>query len=126
MLELSGDLGAGKTTFMQALAAALGFAGLVTSPTFALSQIYALPGGHELHHYDLYRLDEAGVVGEELAESIADPQAITVVEWADIAAHQLPLDRLSIALEATGETERHITITAGGARAQRLLEALRS
>jgi tRNA threonylcarbamoyl adenosine modification protein YjeE len=79
LIELSSDLGGGKTTFTQGLAQGLGYDGEVTSPTFTLSQIYRVSDDLELHHYDLYRLGETGVVGDELAEDLTDPHLVTVI-----------------------------------------------
>lgn len=123
-IELASDLGGGKTTFVQGLAAALGYRGLVTSPTFTLSQIYQLGSGLELHHYDLYRLNEGGVVGDELAEDLADNQIITVIEWAGIMNAHLPTDRLRIHIDATGETERRLTLRSGGPISERLIKEI--
>ncbi len=85
---LEGDLGAGKTTFTQGLAAALGVAGRVTSPTFCLVQEHR--GGALLVHMDLYRLhseDDVLAIGWEdyLAEG-----AILVVEWPERAGSLIP------------------------------------
>lgn len=85
---LEGDLGAGKTTFTQGLAAALGVAGRVTSPTFCLVQEHR--GGTLLVHMDLYRLhseDDVLAIGWEdyLAEG-----AILVVEWPERAGSLIP------------------------------------
>ncbi|HEX3082281.1 MAG TPA: tRNA (adenosine(37)-N6)-threonylcarbamoyltransferase complex ATPase subunit type 1 TsaE [Candidatus Saccharimonadia bacterium] len=123
-LELVSDLGGGKTTFVQGLAAGLGYKGLVTSPTFTLSNIYELPDGRELHHYDLYRLTEGGVLADELAEDLDDPKIITVIEWPGLAEHELPKDRLTLTLEVTGEDDRKLVFSAGGPESQRLLEEL--
>lgn len=68
----------------------------------------------EIHHYDLYRLGQTGIVGEELAEDLVDPQVITIVEWAGIAHNQLPADRLTITFETTGENTRQLVFEAGG------------
>lgn len=81
ILELVGDVGAGKTTFAQGLAKGLGILEKVSSPSFTISKRYALPGGGELAHYDFYRLDDAGIMRDELAETLADNQNIVVVEW---------------------------------------------
>jgi tRNA threonylcarbamoyladenosine biosynthesis protein TsaE len=105
------------------LAAGLGYTGEVTSPTFTLSRVYHLKDGLELHHYDLYRLTGSGVVGDELAEDLHDPQIITVIEWADIARHELPADRLTIQFDVTGEADRTLTFTSGGPRSQAILKA---
>src|ERR1035437_7467729 len=80
VIELASDLGGGKTTFVQGLAQALGFTGRVASPTFTLAQVYPLPNGLELHHYDLYRLGAAGIIGNELAEDMGQPKVITIIE----------------------------------------------
>jgi tRNA threonylcarbamoyladenosine biosynthesis protein TsaE len=123
-VELVSDLGGGKTTFVQGLAAGLGYAGAVTSPTFTISNIYQLSSGVELHHYDLYRLSESGIMADELAEDLADPQIITVIEWAGLAEHQLPADRLTLSLEATGDTGRRLTFAGGGPRSNKIIEEL--
>ena len=126
VIELASDLGGGKTTFTQGLMRALGYKDPVTSPTFALSQIYALPSGLEVHHYDLYRLGESGVVGDELAEDLRDPQVITIIEWAGLVRDELPADRLRVEFEPTGDTDRQLHFTAGGPVSTHLLEALRA
>ncbi len=124
VIELTSDLGGGKTTFVQGLAAALGYNGRVTSPTFTLSQIYLLESGLELHHYDLYRLSEGGVVGEELAEDVAESQVITVIEWPGIVDAGLPPDRRRIELEVTGDTERRLKLRSNGPVSDRLVKGM--
>jgi tRNA threonylcarbamoyladenosine biosynthesis protein TsaE len=125
-IELVSDLGGGKTTFVQGLASALSYNGRVTSPTFALSNIYRLETELEIHHYDLYRLASGGVVGEELAEDIADPNVITVIEWAGIAGAKLPADRLTVRFTVTGDTDRAINLTAGGPISAQIIKGLAS
>jgi tRNA threonylcarbamoyladenosine biosynthesis protein TsaE len=126
VIELASDLGGGKTTFVQGLARGLGYSGNVTSPTFTLSQIYPLPTGLELHHYDLYRLAQSGVVGNELAEDIGTAGIITIIEWAGVAENDLPKDRMRIELEVTGDTTRRIIFSTGGSVSRHLIEALQS
>lgn len=126
VIELSSDLGGGKTTFVQGLAAGLGYEGEVTSPTFTLSQVYKLPFGRELHHYDLYRLGQGGVVGDELAEDMTDPQVITVIEWAGIVGDELPADRLRVTFEVVGENGRRLGFTSGGPVSEQLVKGLSS
>jgi len=125
-IELMSDLGGGKTTFVQGLARALSYNGRVTSPTFTLSNTYVGETGLEIHHYDLYRLAEGGIVGEELAEDVADPNIITVIEWAGIADAKLPSDRLVIRITVTGDTDRTFSVSAGGPRSSQLLTGLQS
>lgn len=117
-------MGGGKTTFVQGLARGLLYSGRVSSPTFTLSNIYQAESGIEVHHYDLYRLAESGIVGEELAEDMADDAIITIIEWAGVAGEQLPPDRLIISFTVTGECDRNIQVTSGGPRSLQLLTGL--
>ncbi len=121
VIELASDLGGGKTTFVQGLVKALGYEGDVTSPTFTLSQIYKLLNGLEVHHYDLYRLDEGGIVGDELAEDMGDPANITLIEWAGIAQDLLPADRIRIEFTAIDENKREIKLSGLGSASAELL-----
>jgi len=88
---LEGDLGAGKTTFTQGLAKALGVSGRVTSPTFCIVQEHAArDGGRFLVHMDLYRLhDEEDVIAVGWEDYLAKG-AIMVVEWPKIAGSLVP------------------------------------
>jgi len=124
VVELASDLGGGKTTFVQGLARALGYTGAVTSPTFTLSNIYALPDGREIHHYDLYRLGEAGVVGAELGEDIGEPTIITVIEWAGVAETRLPADHLTIRFEVTSDTGRKLIFSGSGPLSDKIVHQL--
>jgi len=124
VLELVSDLGGGKTTFVQGLARGLGYKGEVASPTFALSRIYALPGGRELHHFDLYRLSGKDVVIEELADSAEQADTITAIEWPHPATGVLPKDRLTITFDVISDNERNITLAAHGARSLKVLAGL--
>jgi tRNA threonylcarbamoyladenosine biosynthesis protein TsaE len=123
-IELASDLGGGKTTFVQGLMRGLGYSGEVTSPTFTLSQVYRLQSGLEVHHYDLYRLHESGVVGDELEEDVLDPRIIVVIEWAGIVEHELPGDRLRIEIEAVAENERILSFQSGGPKSEQLIAGL--
>lgn len=119
------DLGGGKTTFVQGVARGLGYEGVVSSPTFTLNQVYLLPSGKELHHYDLYRLAEGGVVGSELLEDAGDPEVITIIEWPGIIEANLPADRLKITIEVTSEDSREFEFSAYGDRSQAIIKELR-
>ena len=124
VLELASDLGGGKTTFVQGLTRGLGYHGEVTSPTFTLSQVYKLTPSLEVHHYDLYRLGESGIVGDELAEDLGDPHIITVIEWAGVAEQVLPADRLRIEFNVTGDTDRELMFSSGGPVSDHLIKEL--
>jgi tRNA threonylcarbamoyladenosine biosynthesis protein TsaE len=111
-IELHSDLGGGKTTFVIGLARGAGSKDRVSSPTFTLSRIYQAKK-FEIHHFDFYRLDDPGILRDQLAESLDNPKAVTVVEWADIVKDVLPEDRLSIEFKpvANSSEERQITIS---------------
>lgn len=95
-LELIGDVGAGKTTFTKGLGKGLEVHDDVQSPSFTISRIYEARDGLTLQHYDFYRLSEPGVMSYELAESLAEPQAVTVIEWAETVGDVLPREHIRI------------------------------
>lgn len=97
---------------MQGLAAGLGYKGEVNSPTFVISRDYQLPNGLSLHHFDLYRIHDGDMAAMELAEFIADPKAITAVEWGSNVHGVLPKERITITLVPKGEEEREVTVSA--------------
>ena len=119
VLLLDGDLGAGKTTFTQGLARAMGVGEAVTSPTFALVRSYPTSFGVELIHVDVYRLDElADIVALGLPEMI-DDGAVTVIEWGEKAAPALGPEHLAIRLALTDvEGERRVALAPHGTRWQ--------
>ncbi|MBM3268780.1 MAG: tRNA (adenosine(37)-N6)-threonylcarbamoyltransferase complex ATPase subunit type 1 TsaE [Candidatus Sericytochromatia bacterium] len=100
---LEGDLGAGKTTLVQGLAAGLGVEGDVTSPTFAL--LHELSGRVPLRHMDLYRLDEAHLAHLGLEEWF-EPDAVIAVEWAERLGPFAPRQALHIVLTHAGDGRR--------------------
>ncbi|HEY4501787.1 MAG TPA: tRNA (adenosine(37)-N6)-threonylcarbamoyltransferase complex ATPase subunit type 1 TsaE [Candidatus Paceibacterota bacterium] len=121
VLALVGNLGAGKTTFVQALAKQMGVAEAVQSPTYVLMKSYALPAGlnrfglvrrfKKLVHIDAYRLESP----EEFdalrpGEFLDDPGALVVVEWPERLAGRLPKPDLTLKFSADdpGENERYI------------------
>ncbi|MBR3135212.1 tRNA (adenosine(37)-N6)-threonylcarbamoyltransferase complex ATPase subunit type 1 TsaE [Candidatus Saccharibacteria bacterium] len=89
VIELVGDVGAGKTTLTRGIAEGLGVKEQVTSPSFTISKVYEFPGG-SLVHYDFYRLGEPGLMMDDLMENMEDTRTVTVVEWADSVADVLP------------------------------------
>ncbi len=109
IIELVSDVGGGKTTFVKGLAPGLGINDVVQSPTFTISRIYNARDGLELHHFDFYRLREAGIVAAELAESLTQPNAVVIIEWGDIVHTVLPHDRLTVNIESFGDTGRQLT-----------------
>lgn len=110
VLAFHSDLGGGKTTFVKGLAVGMGVTDLVQSPTFTLSQLHQAARGLELHHYDFYRLTDAGVMRDALTESLTQNNAVTAVEWGDIVHDILPADSINITLRTLDEEARAITI----------------
>ncbi len=95
VIELIGDLGAGKTTFVGGLVEALGYDQPVTSPTFSLVNIYKTDS-FEINHFDLYRLDELGETLHEIEEAISKPGSITIIEWAKQIDHIKDIIKIQI------------------------------
>jgi hypothetical protein len=115
LITLSGDLGAGKTTFARALIGALsnGAREEIPSPTFTLVQTYAT-ARMPVAHFDLYRLSMPSEL-DELGLDLALRQGLALVEWPERAGGILPHDRLDILLEDEGEdTTRRVTLTGHG------------
>ena len=108
VLELIGDVGAGKTTFVRGFAQGIGVKEAVTSPSFTISKVYQ---GQDtvLVHYDFYRLADPGIMQEDLAESIADAHTVTIVEWGQSIQDILPADRKVIEIKYIDENTRELT-----------------
>lgn len=123
-IELIGDVGAGKTTLTKGIAAGLGITETIQSPTFTINRVYDTPAGLQLNHYDFYRLSDPGIMADELAETVATPSAIIVIEWGDVVGSILPDDHLRVTIESPQETERILTLEPSGPRATKLIEAL--
>jgi tRNA threonylcarbamoyladenosine biosynthesis protein TsaE len=121
-IALVGDLGAGKTTLVTGLVAALG-GGAASSPTFSLVNEY--PGGWlVVWHVDLYRIERAAELPElGLDDVIGDPRGICIVEWADRFA-VLPPDHLQLELAHTADGTRSLTARGTGPRGRELAALL--
>lgn len=121
LILLSGDLGAGKTTFTQGLAAALGVQGVVTSPTFTLVNIHPTRVGFDLVHVDVYRLERLSEVTDLALPEMLDDGAAVVVEWGERAAAALPGARLEVTLDAEADGSRVVhLLPVGGDWGERL------
>ncbi len=118
---LSGELGAGKTVFVQGMARGLGFEGSVSSKSFVLLGEYA--GRMKLYHADLYRLESPEEV-QDLALEELSADGVLVVEWPERGGDVPPLDHILIDFDVTGADTRTLTMTAMGARAVEIVEAL--
>lgn len=124
VIELVGDVGAGKTTLTKAIAVGMGVADDVGSPSYTLSQVYDAGRGLRLAHYDFYRLDDPGILASELGEVLSDERTVTVIEWGDIVSGVLPPDHVRISLTPLGETERQLVLAAGGTKSEQVLGRL--
>jgi tRNA threonylcarbamoyladenosine biosynthesis protein TsaE len=109
IIELTGDLGTGKTAFVRGLAKGTGSENRVSSPTFTVSNVYSSPK-LKLYHYDFYRLDDFRIIKNELSEVVEDSQNVVVLEWAEEVQNVLPKDHIRVNLETESENGRHIKI----------------
>ena len=121
LLLLVGDLGAGKTTFTQGFAAALGISEPVTSPTFTLAREYH--GRLLLHHLDVFRLDQIAEVLDLGLPELLDSDGVILIEWGDAIRQALPNNYLEVALTFvdspdTAPDERIMEFTPAGPRWQ--------
>lgn len=117
---LNGDLGAGKTQFVQGVAHALGVGANVVSPTFNIVLQYS---GRDLdvNHFDLYRLDDRDQLEDIGYWEIIEGNGVSFVEWGDKFPQDAPLDYLEIRIEQAPLEKRKIVCRAHGRRARRLL-----
>jgi tRNA threonylcarbamoyladenosine biosynthesis protein TsaE len=116
LIELTGELGAGKTTLVRGLLTGLGHAGRVRSPTYTLIEPYRL-GGRDVLHLDLYRLADPGELEFLGLGDLLTPDALALIEWPERGAGHLPPADLTVALRypdrAGAATGREAVITAG-------------
>lgn len=112
VIALIGNLGAGKTTFVQGFAKGLGIKEKIISPTFVLIRQHKIPKSSKtLYHVDLYRLDNISNIDHlGLKEIIENPDNIVLIEWAEKIKALLPKDTIKIVLEVTAINKREITL----------------
>ena len=113
VVALSGELGAGKTCFIQGLVRGLGVATRATSPTFVLINEYR--GRLTVHHVDAYRTKSLSELVDLGLLDLMGGDGVTLVEWADKCAPLLPSRALRVAIEGVGDEPRTITIERPGA-----------
>ena len=116
---LDGDLGAGKTLFVQNLAASLGVQGEVTSPTFNLMNLYE-DGRLPLVHFDLYRLEQEYELDEiGFYDYVENPDGLVLIEWAEKFPECLPEDHIALQIQRTDvENERVLVFNLAGSALQ--------
>lgn len=121
---LQGDLGAGKTTFVQGIALGWGSQDSVSSPTFIIVNVYRRGDESRLFHMDAYRLDSAPEA-EELDLDAMLSQGPLLIEWPERMDGLVPDKRLWVNLEHVAEEERQMKFRASGSRYEELLEVIR-
>ena len=124
VIELVGDVGAGKTTLVRGIARGMDIDETVQSPSFTISRLYDAPEGRRLAHYDFYRLDDPGIMKNELLDTIGTRGTTVIIEWAGTVESTLPDDRLTIHILASDESERELEVTAGGETSRKIAGAL--
>lgn len=98
VVTISGELGAGKTTLVQAICAGYGVTDEVTSPTFALVHEYRAPRS-PVHHLDLYRLDRPEQLDEIAWDELVSARAVVLIEWPERAGDRVPAGHVSLTLQ---------------------------
>ena len=116
VLALTGELGAGKTTFLQGFARALGSKGKILSPTFILIRKHEVQNAkykiHNFYHIDCYRITKAKeILDLGFREIISDPQNIVAIEWADRIQKILPRKSLILKFKFIDASKREIKIS---------------
>ncbi len=121
---LQGDLGAGKTTFVQGIAQGWGSRDAVSSPTFIIVNVYRNGDEKQMFHLDTYRLDSV-LEAEELDLQSMQSQGPLLIEWPERMERLTPRDRLWIKFEHVDQEERQMKMTSHGKRYDDLLDILR-
>ncbi len=111
VVALYGDLGAGKTVFVQGLARSLGIKKRVLSPTFVFVRSYPIGNHLTFHHLDLYRGEKITDFQSLGLEEIFSKNAIVVIEWAEKIKGYLPKKRYDVEIEKIDEKTRKIIVT---------------
>ncbi len=108
VFELLGDVGAGKTTLTRGIAEGLGIEEDVTSPSFTISKEYQ---GKKLRlvHFDFYRLEDPGIMADDLAEEISAPDTVVIVEWGQSVTELLPESHRKIEVKYIDENTREVS-----------------
>jgi len=128
VISLSGDLGAGKTVFVQGLASAMGVAGRVTSPSYTI--VHQYDGRYPIVHVDVYRLNSFQEVLDLGFEELLDPEAVMLVEWGEAVAPLLPRRHLEVEIrrldaDDPGAERRVLVFRPRGDEWMRKLEGMR-
>jgi len=113
LIELQGDLGAGKTTFVRHLLKSLGVEGRIKSPTYAVVEPYTLAASNlNIWHFDFYRFNDPREWEEAGFRDIFASPGLKLVEWPEKAGDHLPQPDLLIHIEMLANESRAVTLTA--------------
>jgi len=113
VIVLAGDLGAGKTAFVQGFGRGLGVPDRITSPTFTLVHVYE--GRLPVHHLDVYRLEQLSEALDLGLPEMLDEGGVVLVEWGDAILPVLPHDFLEVRLTfGVGDDDRHVSFRVVG------------
>lgn len=112
VLALSGDLGAGKTTFAQGFAEGLGIKDRIVSPTFLIIRQYPIPNQKNFfYHIDLYRMENIDLKNSGLGEILSDESNVVLIEWAEKLGEELPVSATRLSLRKLANQEHEIKIS---------------
>lgn len=120
VIVLNGDLGAGKTQFVQGLATAMGVQNAVTSPTFNIMVAYE-EGSLPIYHFDLYRLEEESQLEDIGYYDLIDGPGLSLVEWGEKFPRAMPYEYIEIEIRVNEDDLRIIRVRGIGERARSLL-----
>lgn len=109
VIELIGDVGAGKTTLVKGIGKGLGVKETIQSPSYTIFCKYQ-GSEKDLHHYDFYRLQDPGLVSFDLEESLHTENTVTVVEWGDSIKGILPENHITIKITPVSDDERQVEV----------------
>jgi tRNA threonylcarbamoyladenosine biosynthesis protein TsaE len=113
VVAMSGELGSGKTTFVQGVLRACGAEGPFTSPTFTIIKIYDVHFHHiqKIYHIDAYRIDSDDIMDIGWQDILDDPHALILVEWPEMITKVLPNDVVTIYCKWINDTQRQYTFS---------------
>lgn len=109
VIVLKSDLGGGKTTLVSGIVKGAGSQDAVASPSFTISRLYETPKLN-LYHFDFYRLNEPGLMANDISELLDDERAVLIIEWSDIIKPLLPDKQLGIEIVPISEEGRELVI----------------
>ena len=125
-IELHGDLGAGKTSFVRHLLRALGVAGPIKSPTYAVVEPHQAPDGLAISHFDFYRFADPREWEDAGLRDLFAAPGLKLAEWPEHAAPLLPAADLTLRLDVDADERRRVHLSAGTRVGEQLLQELRA